>query len=119
MPLCSYFPSDSTKISKMEFHIMKRKDLQGRNSSRGREICMFSTAAAIEEPINPPVEVNYTQLLINGKFVDAGDVIGHVAEDRAGDINRAISTTRKTFDEGLRPKMNVNILILILFHSMT
>jgi aldehyde dehydrogenase (NAD+) len=34
----------------------------------------FSTApatAADEEPIKPPVEVKYTQLLINGNFVDA------------------------------------------------
>lgn len=30
-----------------------------------------STAAVLEEPINPGVSVNYTQLLINGKFVDA------------------------------------------------
>ncbi|KAF8378307.1 hypothetical protein HHK36_029646 [Tetracentron sinense] len=90
----------------------------GRNSSRSRGICRFSTAAAIEEPITPPVEVNYTQLLIGGKFVDAasgktfptldprtGDVIAHVAEGEAEDINRAVSTARKAFDEGPWPKM--------------
>ncbi|KAF8412868.1 hypothetical protein HHK36_000840 [Tetracentron sinense] len=32
------------------------------------------------------------------------DVIAHVVEDEADDINRAISTTRKAFDEGPRPK---------------
>jgi hypothetical protein len=31
----------------------------------------FSTAAVAEEPISPPVQVNYTQLLIDGKFVDS------------------------------------------------
>lgn len=37
----------------------------------GRGIGKYSTAAAIEDPINPSVNVNYTQLLIDGKFVDA------------------------------------------------
>lgn len=31
----------------------------------------FSTSAVIEDPITPPVEANYTQLLINGQLVDA------------------------------------------------
>jgi hypothetical protein len=31
----------------------------------------FSTAVAAEEPISPPVQVNYTKLLINGDFVDS------------------------------------------------
>jgi aldehyde dehydrogenase (NAD+) len=31
----------------------------------------FSTAAAAEDPISPPVQVNYTKLLINGNFVDS------------------------------------------------
>ena len=32
----------------------------------------FSTAtAAVEEPISPPVQINYTKLLINGQFVDS------------------------------------------------
>jgi aldehyde dehydrogenase (NAD+) len=31
----------------------------------------YSTAASIEDPIAPSVQVNYTQLLINGQFVDA------------------------------------------------
>lgn len=36
-----------------------------------RRIGKYSTAAAIEDPINPSIKVNYTQLLIDGKFVDA------------------------------------------------
>jgi hypothetical protein len=31
----------------------------------------FSTAVAAEEPISPPVQVNYTKLLINGDFVES------------------------------------------------
>lgn len=37
--------------------------------------CGYSTAssaaAAAEDPITPPVKVDYTQLLINGQFVDS------------------------------------------------
>ncbi|WOL13801.1 aldehyde dehydrogenase family 2 member B7, mitochondrial [Canna indica] len=78
----------------------------------------FSTATAIEEPIHPPVQVQYTQLLINGKFVDSasgktfptldprtGEVIAHVAEGDVEDINRAVVAARKAFDEGPWPKM--------------
>ncbi|XP_027123268.1 benzaldehyde dehydrogenase, mitochondrial-like [Coffea arabica] len=79
----------------------------------------FSTAtAAVEEPISPPVQINYTKLLINGQFVDSasgktfptldprtGEVIAHVAEGDTEDINRAVSAARKAFDEGPWPKM--------------
>lgn len=78
----------------------------------------FSTAAVAEEPISPPVQVNYTQLLIDGKFVDSasgktfptldprtGELIAHVAEGDAEDINRAVHAARKAFDEGPWPKM--------------
>ncbi|KAJ1698800.1 hypothetical protein LUZ63_007312 [Rhynchospora breviuscula] len=78
----------------------------------------FSTAAAIEDPVAPPVQVNYTKLLINGKFVDSasgktfqtldprtGEVIAHVAEGDAEDINCAVRAARKAFDEGPWPKM--------------
>ncbi|XP_066375889.1 aldehyde dehydrogenase family 2 member B7, mitochondrial-like isoform X1 [Miscanthus floridulus] len=78
----------------------------------------FSTAAAVEEPITPSVQVNYTKLLINGNFVDSasgktfptldprtGEVIAHVAEGDAEDINRAVAAARKAFDEGPWPKM--------------
>ncbi|KAJ4845383.1 Aldehyde dehydrogenase 2 member B4, mitochondrial [Turnera subulata] len=91
----------------------------GRNTSRGRIISRYSTAAALEEPISPPVQVSYTQHLINGKFVDAasgkkfpvldprtGEAITHVAEGDAEDINRAVAAARKAFDEGPWPKMS-------------
>ncbi|XP_042501194.1 aldehyde dehydrogenase family 2 member B7, mitochondrial-like [Macadamia integrifolia] len=90
----------------------------GRNSRCGRGISRFSTASSLEVPITPSVQINHTQLLINGKFVDAasgktfptldprtGDVIAHVAEGDAEDINRAVAAARKAFDEGPWPKM--------------
>uniref|UniRef100_A0A7N0V3R6 Aldehyde dehydrogenase domain-containing protein n=2 Tax=Kalanchoe fedtschenkoi TaxID=63787 RepID=A0A7N0V3R6_KALFE len=79
----------------------------------------FSAAAALEEPVTPPVQVKYTQLLINGQFVDSasgkkfptydprtGEVIAHVAEGDAEDINRAVAAARKAFDEGPWPRMS-------------
>ncbi|OIT35725.1 aldehyde dehydrogenase family 2 member b7, mitochondrial [Nicotiana attenuata] len=79
----------------------------------------YSTAAAIEEPIKPAVNVKHTKLFINGQFVDAalgktfptldprtGEVIAHIAEGDAEDINRAVAAARKAFDEGPWPKMN-------------
>jgi aldehyde dehydrogenase (NAD+) len=62
--------------------------------------------------------VRDTQLLINGKFVDAasgktfptldprtGEVIARVAEGDAEDIDRAVAAARKAFDEGPWPRM--------------
>ncbi|KAL8091635.1 hypothetical protein AgCh_034044 [Apium graveolens] len=79
---------------------------------------LFSTPAAAEEPITPPVAINYTKLLINGQFVDSasgktfptldprtGEVIADIAEGDAEDINRAVSAARKAFDEGPWPRM--------------
>lgn len=90
----------------------------GKNSLQGRGIYRYSTAAALEEPIKPHVAVEYNKLLINGQFVDAasgktfptldprtGEVIAHVAEGDAEDINRAVAAARKAFDEGPWPKM--------------
>lgn len=90
----------------------------GRSSGCGRSIHRFSTAAAAEELIIPPVQINYTQNLINGQFVDAvsgktfptydprtGEVIAHIAEGDAEDINRAVAAARKAFDEGPWPRM--------------
>lgn len=90
----------------------------GRYSNWGRGINRFSTAVAFEEPITPPVQIDYTQLLINGQFVDSasgkkfptldprtGDVIAHVAEGEAEDVNQAVSAARKAFDQGPWPKM--------------
>ncbi|CAI9092886.1 OLC1v1028246C2 [Oldenlandia corymbosa var. corymbosa] len=91
---------------------------RGKNSYPGRGIHRFSTAAALEDPIKPPVSIEHTQLLINGQFVDAasgktfetldprtGEVIAHVAEGDAEDIDRAVAAARKAFDEGPWPKM--------------
>ncbi|KAL7615098.1 hypothetical protein Lser_V15G07741 [Lactuca serriola] len=89
-----------------------------RISGRGRGIGRFSTAVALEEPIIPPVKVEYTKLLINGQFVDAasgktfptldprtGQLIANVAEGDIEDVNRAVSAARKAFDEGPWPRM--------------
>ncbi|KAL2903220.1 Aldehyde dehydrogenase family 2 member B4 mitochondrial, partial [Bienertia sinuspersici] len=90
----------------------------GRTSHLRRAVCRYSTAAAVEEPITPPVKVKYTQLLINGQFVDSasgkkfktldprtGNVIAEVAEGDTEDINRAVAAAREAFDEGPWPKM--------------
>uniref|UniRef100_A0A1J3I7U8 aldehyde dehydrogenase (NAD(+)) n=1 Tax=Noccaea caerulescens TaxID=107243 RepID=A0A1J3I7U8_NOCCA len=92
---------------------------QGRNYYNGSRIVRrFGTSAAAEEIISPSVQVSYTQLLIDGNLVDSasgktfptldprtGDVIAHVAEGDAEDINRAVKAARKAFDEGPWPKM--------------
>ncbi|XVF54151.1 hypothetical protein PTKIN_Ptkin05aG0157500 [Pterospermum kingtungense] len=90
----------------------------GKNSIKNGIVKRFSTAPALEELIVPPVQIAYTQHLIDGKFVDAasgktfptndprtGEVITHVAEGDAEDINRAVAAARKAFDEGPWPKM--------------
>ncbi|KAI3843858.1 hypothetical protein MKX03_036954 [Papaver bracteatum] len=92
--------------------------LKGKNINLGRSVSRYSTAVALEEPITPPVQVNYTKLLINGEFVNSasgktfptldprtGNVIADVAEGDAEDINRAVAAARKAFDEGPWPKM--------------
>lgn len=92
----------------------------GRSYGLGRGVGRYSTssAAALDEPIVPSVSVNYDKLLINGQFVDAasgktfptldprtGEVIAHVAEGDAEDVNRSVSAARKAFDEGPWPRM--------------
>lgn len=90
----------------------------GSYSGGGTAITRFSTAAALEEPIVPPVKVEHTKLLINGQFVDAasgktfptldprtGQLIANVAEADLEDVNRAVSAARKAFDEGPWPRM--------------
>lgn len=92
---------------------------QGKNLNNGSRIVRrFGTSSAAEEVISPSVQVSYTKLLIDGNFVDAasgktfptldprtGEVIAHVAEGDAEDINRAVKAARKAFDEGPWPKM--------------
>ncbi|KAJ1388256.1 Aldehyde/histidinol dehydrogenase, partial [Sesbania bispinosa] len=89
------------------------------NGYLGGRLSKYSTAAAIEqEPIKPSVQVEHTQLLIDGKFVDVasgktfptldprtGEVIAHVAEGHAEDVDRAVAAARKAFDQGPWPKM--------------
>lgn len=41
-----------------------------------------------------------------------GDVIAHVAEGEAEDVNRAVSAARKAFDEGPWPRMTAYVIIL-------
>ncbi|KAK7367878.1 hypothetical protein VNO80_09898 [Phaseolus coccineus] len=91
---------------------------RGGSGALGGGLSKFSTAAATEEPIKPPVRVEHTQLLIDGKFVDAasgktfptldprtGDVIAHVAEGDHEDVDRAVAVAREAFDHGPWPKM--------------
>ncbi|CAN6448662.1 unnamed protein product [Victoria cruziana] len=88
----------------------------------------LGTASAAEEPIVPPVQVNLTQLLIDGQFVDSasgktfptldprtGQVIAHVSEGDAEDINRAVAAARKAFDKGPWPKMTAYERSVILY----
>ncbi|KAK8582856.1 hypothetical protein V6N13_069624 [Hibiscus sabdariffa] len=101
---------------------------RGRISGVGRLVSGYSTAAAIENPTTPSVQVNCTQLFINGDFVDSasgktfptydprtGDVIAHVAEADAEDIDRAVSAARKAFDEGPWPRMTAYERSMVLF----
>lgn len=46
-----------------------------------------------------------------------GEVIAHVAEGDAEDINRAVAAARKAFDEGPWPKMTAYVYLL-LFTSL-
>ncbi|XP_056169636.1 benzaldehyde dehydrogenase, mitochondrial-like isoform X2 [Syzygium oleosum] len=90
----------------------------GRSRGWARGIGTYSSSSVVDEPITPPVKITDTQLLINGKFVDAasgktfptldprtGDVIAHVAEGSAEDVDRAVAAARKAFDEGPWPRM--------------
>ncbi|KAI5063371.1 hypothetical protein GOP47_0022292 [Adiantum capillus-veneris] len=81
--------------------------------------CLLSTSAeAVAEPIKPSISIGLTNLLINGKFVEAAsgktfptidprteEVIAHVAEGDVEDVNRAVKAARKAFDHGPWPKM--------------
>ncbi|RYR65071.1 hypothetical protein Ahy_A03g011066 isoform A [Arachis hypogaea] len=94
-------------------------NLSGGKGYLGTGFSRYSTATALEEePIKPAVQVEHTQLLIGGKFVDAlsgktfptldprtGEVIAHVAEGHSEDVDRAVAAARKAFDQGPWPKM--------------
>ncbi|KAG9153452.1 hypothetical protein Leryth_025743 [Lithospermum erythrorhizon] len=108
----------SSLISRSLMKASVPKLSNGRNYRLERGIRRFSKATALKDPIKPSVKVEYTQLLINGQFVDAasgktfktldprtGDVIADVAEGDAEDIDRAVGAARKAFDEGPWPRM--------------
>ncbi|KAK4423819.1 Aldehyde dehydrogenase family 2 member B7, mitochondrial [Sesamum alatum] len=99
-------------------HVDLINNYVGKQSCLGTGIYRYGTTVAHEEPIKPSVTVEYDKLLINGQFVDAasgktfptldprtGEVIAHVAEGDAQDINRAVAAARKAFHEGPWPKM--------------
>ncbi|KAL0416999.1 UNVERIFIED_CONTAM: Aldehyde dehydrogenase family 2 member B4, mitochondrial [Sesamum latifolium] len=109
----SYFFSRSLALPTSPASLARKYGLLGGGMQR------YTTATVIEEPIIPPVQVNYTKLLINGQFVDSasgktfptldprtGEVIAHVAEGDAEDVNRAVAAARKASDEGPWPKMS-------------
>ncbi|KAF8011458.1 hypothetical protein BT93_J1924 [Corymbia citriodora subsp. variegata] len=91
---------------------------QCRSCGWARGFGSYSSSSGVDEPIIPSVKITDTQLLIDGKFVDAasgktfptldprtGDVITHVAEGDAEDVDRAVAAARKAFDEGPWPRM--------------
>jgi aldehyde dehydrogenase (NAD+) len=83
----------------------------------------MSTATASKAASNGktrlPVKIRQTKMLIDGKWIDSisgrtfetinpatGEVIAHVAEGEAGDIDKAVKAARKAFDKGPWRKMN-------------
>ncbi|KAL5063191.1 hypothetical protein RYX36_024928 [Vicia faba] len=108
--------ASSLRISRFISRSVFSSSLFSRGLSR---VCKYSSdASSIEEPIKPTFEVDHTQLLIDGKFVDSasgktfptldprnGQVIAHVAEGQHEDVDRAVAAARKAFDHGPWPKM--------------
>ncbi|HEV8378399.1 MAG TPA: aldehyde dehydrogenase family protein, partial [Tepidisphaeraceae bacterium] len=80
----------------------------------------MTTATATIPSRKAPVKVRQTKMLIDGKWVNSasgrtfesinpatGDVIAHVAEGEAADIDKAVKAARKAFDKGpWRTKMS-------------
>ena len=78
-----------------------------------------TTGAGTAVTRSPHVEVRQTKMLINGQWVSAtsgrtfetinpatGDVIAHVAEGEAADVDKAVKAARRAFDKGPWKKMN-------------
>jgi aldehyde dehydrogenase (NAD+) len=78
----------------------------------------MATATSV---IEPKVKVSATKLLINGKWVDAtsgktfptinpstGEVITHVAEADAADVDKAVAAARAAFEKGAWRKMSAS-----------
>ncbi|XP_028754408.1 aldehyde dehydrogenase family 2 member B7, mitochondrial isoform X1 [Neltuma alba] len=114
--------ASSMRISRLLSRSLASASLFARGGGNGyssRGLSKYSTAsAAREELFKPSIQVEHTQLLINGKFVDAasgktfptldprtGEVIAHVAEGDSEDVDRAVVAARKAFDEGPWPRM--------------
>eukprot|EP00249_Psilotum_nudum_P030404 c43001_g1_i1 orf=234-1850(+) len=98
--------------------IRPRANLE-RGFGRWDSVRLYGVAAeATNEPIKPHITIDHTQLLIDGKFVNAAsgksfptidprteEIIAHVAEGDAEDVDRAVKAARKAFDTGPWPKM--------------
>jgi aldehyde dehydrogenase (NAD+) len=78
-----------------------------------------ATATAPARHSASSVKIGPTQLLIDGKWVNSvsgrtfetinpttGDVIAHVAEGEAPDVNKAVKAARRAFEDGPWRKMN-------------
>ncbi|XP_013604866.1 PREDICTED: aldehyde dehydrogenase family 2 member B7, mitochondrial isoform X2 [Brassica oleracea var. oleracea] len=115
--------SRSLMSSSSPFSLRGKDPLMNRGARRYSNL-----AASLEDTITPPVKVEQTQLLINGKFVDSasgktfptldprtGEVIAQVAEGDVEDVNRAVVAARKAFDEGPWPRMTAYERSKILF----
>lgn len=106
-------PHPSSKVALIASAAGKRSGI------RWETRCSYSVAAeTIAEPIKPAVSINLTQLLIDGKFVDAAsgktfptidprteEVIAHIAEGDAEDVDRAVKAARRAFDKGPWPRL--------------
>jgi aldehyde dehydrogenase (NAD+) len=79
----------------------------------------MTTATATIPSRKAPVKVRQTKMLIDGKWVNStsgrtfesinpatGDVIAHVAEGEAADVDKAVKAARKAFDKGPWRKMS-------------
>src|SRR5208337_1649124 len=77
------------------------------------------TMATATSAIEPNVKISAAKLLINNKWVDAasgktfptinpstGEVIAHVAEADAADVDKAVAAARAAFDRGAWRKMS-------------
>ena len=80
---------------------------------------MTTTAAPTRSASTPPVQVRQTKMLIDGKWVPSasgrtfetinpatGDVIAHVAEGEAPDVDKAVKAARRAFEKGPWRKMS-------------
>src|SRR5437016_14212960 len=77
------------------------------------------SATAKQSVSSPHVKVKQTKMLIDGKWVDSvsgrtfetinpatGDVIAHVAEGEAPDVDKAVKAARRAFEKGPWRKMS-------------